>query len=244
MYKITTNRITIQENEDALIIGDVHGYYDALEKLISKIDLDTTKVFLVGDIIDRGPDSKKIYDLLINNDNFYAVKGNHELMLIRAYENGISGKTLNKEAFNWMFKLGGKNTLDSFNFEHWTDEGFKELIQNLEGLPEIIHLEVENDKDILISHSSLELKNEKQTLQEIVQQNDYIKLLTNRKIDKRTPIDWIINVFGHTPVLKENIEQKEGYLNVDTGFSHNKKDEDAYLTGYLHRKKEYIHIKL
>ncbi len=46
------------------VISDIHGMYDQLVMLLRKIDLNDQVIFL-GDYIDRGPDSKKVLDLLI-----------------------------------------------------------------------------------------------------------------------------------------------------------------------------------
>jgi len=67
------------------VVGDVHGDYERLTGLLSVIKFDVTidRLFSVGDLIDRGPDSVKCLELL-NEPWFFAVLGNHEDMLINA----------------------------------------------------------------------------------------------------------------------------------------------------------------
>lgn len=64
------------------IIGDLHGMYnplmDALKKL--KFNKSTDRLFSVGDIIDRGPDSFKCANL-VYEDWFHMTIGNHEQMM-------------------------------------------------------------------------------------------------------------------------------------------------------------------
>jgi len=64
-------------------VGDVHGMFDAFmhELRVVDFDFDKDRVFSVGDLIDRGPDSMKCLDLL-NRPWFHAVRGNHEDMLL------------------------------------------------------------------------------------------------------------------------------------------------------------------
>lgn len=99
-------------------IGDVHGRWDLLAVLIRAIEekaadlpLMPTKFVILGDFIDRGPDSAKIMDLLMracrSHDSFVVLKGNHEASLIAAAQGDGDAQRL------WL-KHGGLATLDSF----------------------------------------------------------------------------------------------------------------------------------
>ena len=51
--------------DEIYIIGDVHGHYNELISLINKLpNKIDSKICFVGDLIDRGPDSKKVVDLV------------------------------------------------------------------------------------------------------------------------------------------------------------------------------------
>ncbi len=92
-------------------IGDVHGCKRTFEKLLfdkinpSKRD----EVFLVGDLIDRGPDSKGVVDIIVKTvrDGYEirSVRGNHEQMLLDYYDIGD---------ISWL-RNGADVTLESFN---------------------------------------------------------------------------------------------------------------------------------
>ena len=56
-----------------IIIGDVHGEYDLLMKLTKKLPKGR-KLCFVGDLIDRGPDSKKVVDFVTKNRHV-SIKG-------------------------------------------------------------------------------------------------------------------------------------------------------------------------
>lgn len=73
----------------AYAVGDVHGRLDLLTDLLAKIEVDNsgrppakTYVVLLGDLIDRGPDSKDVVERLIGYQPDFAravhLKGNHE----------------------------------------------------------------------------------------------------------------------------------------------------------------------
>lgn len=78
----------------AYAIGDVHGRLDLLRDLVARIERDDAarppaKTYLVflGDLVDRGPDSKGVVEYLLHFDPRFAqpvfLKGNHEEFLLR-----------------------------------------------------------------------------------------------------------------------------------------------------------------
>lgn len=71
------------------VVGDIHGCTDAfwmaIERLCFRPDRD--RIFSVGDLIDRGPDSIGALELL-EHSWFYATRGNHEQMMLNAVHTG------------------------------------------------------------------------------------------------------------------------------------------------------------
>jgi serine/threonine protein phosphatase 1 len=67
------------------IVGDLHGNKYKLGRLLIYIrfDPEIDRLFSVGDLIDRGPNSIECAEL-IYKDYFYPVMGNHELMMIES----------------------------------------------------------------------------------------------------------------------------------------------------------------
>lgn len=65
------------------VLGDLHGCYGLLERLLDAVSFDRNKdrLFSVGDLIDRGPESFRCLELLAE-PWFYAVMGNHECMML------------------------------------------------------------------------------------------------------------------------------------------------------------------
>ncbi len=68
-------------------VGDLHGEFSALERALDTIGFDPQRdrLFSVGDLIDRGPQSYRALEFLAQ-PWFYAVRGNHEAMLLDALE--------------------------------------------------------------------------------------------------------------------------------------------------------------
>ena len=67
------------------VVGDIHGMYILLIESLNEIGFNFTsdRLFTVGDLIDRGPDSVKCLELCYE-PWFYSVRGNHEQMAFDA----------------------------------------------------------------------------------------------------------------------------------------------------------------
>jgi serine/threonine protein phosphatase 1 len=105
----------------AYAIGDVHGRLDLLDRLLETIerDLDSrssrkTLLVFLGDLIDRGPDSKGVIERLRTfrhpRMKPYFLAGNHEEVLLRILsgERGILS--------SWL-QFGGAECLNSYGFD-------------------------------------------------------------------------------------------------------------------------------
>lgn len=93
-------------------ISDIHGCCATFKALVKdKIKLQKTdKLFLLGDFIDRGPDSKGVLDFVMKliEDGYqvFPLIGNHEWMLLKGLEQ------FDME-YSWL-ENGGRDTLVSF----------------------------------------------------------------------------------------------------------------------------------
>ncbi|MBU2846994.1 hypothetical protein HF925_00060 [Acidithiobacillus ferriphilus] len=81
------------------IVGDLHGHPDALRTLMDHVgfDYDMDRLFSVGDLVDRGPNSAGALDLL-DAPWFYPVLGNHDAMLLATLNLGHLREMRREEA--------------------------------------------------------------------------------------------------------------------------------------------------
>ena len=65
------------------VMSDLHGQSDAFFDILEQINFsDNDELYILGDIIDRGPDAFKIYDYIVSHKNVHLLKGNHEQMML------------------------------------------------------------------------------------------------------------------------------------------------------------------
>lgn len=74
------------------VVGDLHGCFELLDRLLEAVRFDSAcdRLFSVGDLVDRGPDSLRCMSFL-EAPWFHAVKGNHESMLLEYFESYLAG---------------------------------------------------------------------------------------------------------------------------------------------------------
>lgn len=106
--------------ERVYAVGDVHGRLDCLEAVLAKIDADETArgpapthIVLLGDLIDRGPDSRGVVERarrLAAERPTTILAGNHEELLLRAAKG-------DRTALATFDRAGGRETLLSYGVE-------------------------------------------------------------------------------------------------------------------------------
>src|SRR6185503_6732668 len=76
-----------------LIVGDVHGCADELSELFERVALTTSdQVFLVGDLVSRGPDPRRAL-AVVREARGRSVVGNHELRLLEIRKKRALGQS-------------------------------------------------------------------------------------------------------------------------------------------------------
>ena len=89
-YQLKQRSFSRNDEGRDFIVGDIHGWYSVLEKQLKEVGFDESKdrLFALGDLIDRGPESHRCLEFL-DKPWFFSIKGNHEDMLYE-YHNNIS----------------------------------------------------------------------------------------------------------------------------------------------------------
>lgn len=98
-----------------LVISDIHGELEKFEQLLGEVQYDPEidQLILLGDYVDRGPNTKGVIDKVMSLKEAGArlLKGNHEDLMIKALTTDIE-----RSWNHWIKLCGGDKTLFSYGF--------------------------------------------------------------------------------------------------------------------------------
>jgi serine/threonine protein phosphatase 1 len=211
-------------------IGDVHGCFDKLVRLIDRCMAHAgarqRKFVFIGDYIDRGPDSRAVVELLIEMQSkmsgVICLRGNHEAMVVTAAEEGDRTEA-------WWLDNGGPETLLSYGVRRAAElpadhlRWFRSLpLSYDDGRRYFVHAGVDPERplDRQDEHDQLWIREAF-----LYDERDYGRLI----------------VHGHTPLAKGKVDLRPNRLNLDTAavfdgplsaavFSDEKTEPVAFLT--------------
>ncbi|WP_241290157.1 metallophosphoesterase [Burkholderia stabilis] len=88
------------------VVGDVHGCFSMLEEELASASYDPRfdRLFSVGDLVDRGPESASVLDA-VRRHRIKAVRGNHEDMILRWYGGYTSSDQLIANGGEWFIAM-------------------------------------------------------------------------------------------------------------------------------------------
>ncbi|MDU8929453.1 metallophosphoesterase [Alisedimentitalea sp. MJ-SS2] len=112
-------------------IGDIHGQHDMLLDALTRIEADggaDARVVILGDLVDRGPDSRAVIDTLIagigQGRDWIVLLGNHDRLFLDYVETGnpdhplIRSRTARASGQGWLHEImGGPTTLASYGVD-------------------------------------------------------------------------------------------------------------------------------
>lgn len=199
-------------------IGDIHGCLETFLQLLKEIEFtkDDT-LYILGDMVDRGPKSAQVVDTIIKMiDNGYDVNvilGNHEDLMIKAIED-------KKVEYIWA-RNGAWKTLESYGakFEGYGSAPWYEVISMkhwnfLKSLPRKIVLD-----DYILVHAGLNTY-----LTDPINKTDDYDLTWIRDVDfnyDKNLLGGRTIISGHTITSKQEIiqlnEEFKSQIIIDNG---------------------------
>ena len=191
----------VKKEENAIVIGDIHGCYHTLVELYNKLPKGCP-IYSVGDLCDRGLHTKLVIDFVIEK-NIKPVNGNHEVMMLDI----LRGSHL-CDLQCWAMN-GGLKTIQSY--QTGTEASFleyeipKEHEEFLENLPLFIEIE-----GYVISHAGFGLN--------VPKDMNYDLHCDDSIVWYRGPLAKLSNgvqIVGHT--INEEPIIEDHYIRIDTG---------------------------
>jgi serine/threonine protein phosphatase 1 len=244
------------------VISDIHGMgdkFDALFNVLSSSDI----VYVLGDVIDRGPDGIRILQAIMRDRRFKMLLGNHEHMMLDFIEclnisvkNSLVQKELMKKYNRWCVVNGGETTFSAY--EKLTSNEQKEILEFLKNLPVAYQNVQAGSHQFYLVHSKPGSKSLMH--QEIVYREDILEIYDLHSYIWNRPeyIDdyWLndederIVVAGHTMTLNfhdtlevfcaANKNHKLRYINIDCGCAMQNEDSKLACLCLDHLKIQYF----
>lgn len=200
-----------QQNPRRIVIGDVHGHYDGLMNLLESIAPNAEdQVYFLGDLIDRGPQSAQVVEL-VRTSPYQSLLGNHEYLLLEAFPNG----QVYTPALQAWLQSGGRATVSSY-------AEMDLLMRHVEWIRTLpTHLDL---GDIWLVHAGVHPNLP-------ISQQSYQEFCWIREEFHSSPTPYFSNkliITGHTitftfpGVTPGSIARGQGWLDIDTGAYHPK----------------------
>lgn len=155
--------LAVEENTEGhdFFVGDIHGEISLLKNLVSKLR-PQNRLFLLGDLTDRGEDSRAVLEFIRkhNKDNnkppIFAIRGNHEDLLLQYIHSRLHPELYTEEErqnlVNKYIRNGGEWALGLSNTE------LCEIQQQIEALPYVIVGKGSNP--FILAHADFNLTDE------------------------------------------------------------------------------------
>ena len=209
------------------VMSDIHGQYDMFIELLDKINLkDEDTLYVLGDVLDRGPHPIKVLLKLMEMPNAICLVGNHECMAVECLKfllKEVTDKNLDEldyKTFNnlvtWQYN-GAKSTIDEFRA--LSEEMREEVIEFIKDFSIYEELRI-NGKEYILVHAGLGNFDPKKDVEEY---SLHDMVWVNADYEKKYYEDKIL-VTGHTPTLMIDnnpnpgfVYKKNNHLAIDCG---------------------------
>lgn len=176
--------------ENIYVISDLHGHKNAFFSMLEKINWnENDRMYILGDVIDRGPDGIELLKYIKEQKNMKLFLGNHEDMMMKSL-------TTSADMWmgTWMFN-GGDATLSAY--EKLSRQEQEECLSYIKSLPLYEMIEVEGVSYLLI-HAGVKMEDGSiEEIPKVVEEEDALWIREEFFNSHIIPSYYII--FGHTP---------------------------------------------
>jgi serine/threonine protein phosphatase 1 len=183
------------------VLSDVHGHLAALDRALSMASPASEDVlYVLGDMIDRGPDPMGVVRLVRSLANARVLMGNHEDLMLDAIHNPDSDLSW----FNWS-QNGAATTAEGL--ESLPPETYLSVIEWVERLPlyEVVSV---GDQDYVLSHAGIRPAVVRAMAAEREGLWDAVSLEAMMSAQDRDDLLWIREEFWGVPT---GLKDAEGY---------------------------------
>ncbi len=226
------------------VCSDLHGQYSTYEAIIKKLR-NKDKLYILGDVIDRGPDGVKILqDIMKKKENgqIEFIVGNHEIMMMKSLF--LNDK---KERENWEQRNGGYITRQSF--ERLTQDEQNKIKEFILDSYVYKNININSQQIHMVHAKAIQAENESgdKTVRELLREGKMNMIEeavwcrdSSETVNKNIAKKGTFTIIGHTPTDSNMIEYKNGYLDIDCGAAY---EEREALVDLQNGKVEYFNVQ-
>lgn len=226
------------------VISDIHGYYEEYLELLEQIKFkETDNLYVLGDIVDKGPEPVKVLQDMMFRVNVFPILGNHDysaMKLLMAMKKGSESFSAEeqREMKAWM-QEGGAVTAKQFM--ELDEEEREDLLDYMEEFLLYAQVKAGRGRFVLV-HAGLDNFSPERDLEDY----HYSELIYHEPDYNKIYFKDQILVTGHRPTFKIDeqyrgmIFEKNNHVAIDCGAAYGER-LGAYCleTG----KKYYVDIK-
>jgi serine/threonine protein phosphatase 1 len=144
-------------------IGDIHGQLEMLQEALDLIAIDggsDAEIVFLGDLVDRGPDSRGVIEHLMQGQaagrRWHVLKGNHDRMFEQFVRSGVQVDPAIKSGLGWLnLRLGGAGTLASYGVMDVSDPARDADLEAARAAVPLAHLDFIRDLPLWHQHGGL-----------------------------------------------------------------------------------------
>ena len=94
------------------VVADIHGEADRFYTMLEKIQFsDADTMYILGDVVDRGPDGIKLLQDIMKRTNMVMLLGNHEYMMLQYFSPDATSEQIRRWNRNGNGSTSMKNWL-------------------------------------------------------------------------------------------------------------------------------------
>ena len=144
-------------------IGDIHGQLEMLHRALDLIRADggaDAEIVFLGDLVDRGPDSRGVIEHLMQGQaagrRWHVLKGNHDRLFAWFVTKGVQDDPRISSGIGWLHsRMGGAATLASYGVAGVGDPAQAEHVHAAQASVPRAHLDFLADLPLMHRHGQL-----------------------------------------------------------------------------------------
>lgn len=152
--------LSVNRHGKDFVVGDMHGHKALLEAVLASVDFNPTcdRLIALGDLIDHGPDSRAVLEMVRDEPWFHSLRGNHEAMFKGSIDDWGVERVWRRNGGRWADSMSKRD--------------LRELGAIVDGMPLSMTLDLADGRKIGLVHAELHVNHPWEALTELADDAD------------------------------------------------------------------------